>query len=109
MLFVMTLKLGADNLSHHFLTHPVNVPIIIWILVLLSQFVPCVIKYKVIACDHLLRVVLISFRQSISRYTPVLPNCSIFVSFGSYLGILYCFPNVLGILLLFYWVLLYVL
>ena len=96
MLFVMTLKLGADNPSHHFLTHPVNVPIIIWILVLLSQFVPCVIKYKVIACGHLLRVVLISFRQSISRYTPVLPNCSIFFSFGSYLGILYCFPNVFG-------------
>ena len=53
-------------------------------------------KYKVIACDHLFSDVLISFRQSISRYTHVFPNCSVFVSFGSYLGILYCFPNVLG-------------
>ena len=31
-----------------------------------------------------------------SRYTIVFPNCSIFVSFGSYLGILYYFPNVFG-------------
>ena len=31
-----------------------------------------------------------------SRYSPVFPNCSICVSFGSYLGILYCFSNVFG-------------
>ena len=31
-----------------------------------------------------------------SRYTLVIPNCSICVSFGSYLGILYCFSNVFG-------------
>ena len=31
-----------------------------------------------------------------SRYTPVFPNCSIFVSFGLYLGILYYFSNVFG-------------
>ena len=99
----MTLKLGANIPSHYFLTHSFNVPIIIWVLVLLCQFVPCVIKYKIIACDHLLRIVLISFRQSISRYTPVFPNCSIFLSFGSYLGILYCFPNVCGC---FYFILL---
>ena len=49
VLFIITLKLGADNHSHHFLTHPVNVSIIIWVLVLLSQFVHCVIKYNVIA------------------------------------------------------------
>ena len=53
VLFVIRLKLGADNHSHDFLTHPVNVPIIIWVLILLSQFVPCVIKYNVIVCDHL--------------------------------------------------------
>ena len=58
MLFV---KIGADNHSHHFLTHHVNVPVIIWVLVLLSQFVPCVIKYNVIACDHLFNNVLIPF------------------------------------------------
>ena len=29
-------------------------------------------------------------------YTHVLPNCSIFVYLGLYLGILYCFSNVLG-------------
>ena len=74
MLLVMTLKLEADNYFHRFLTHPVNIPIIIWVLILLSQFVSCVIKYKVIVCDHLLRVVLISFRQSIFRYTHVFPN-----------------------------------
>ena len=61
MLFVITLKLGADNPSHHFLTHPVNVLVIIWVLVLLSQFVPCVIKYNSIACDHLFNNVLIPF------------------------------------------------
>ena len=52
VLFVITLKLGADNHSHHFLTYPVNVPIIFWILVLLSQFV---------ACYHSFNTVLISF------------------------------------------------
>ena len=78
VLFVITLKLGTDNPSHHFLTHPVNVPIIIWVLVLLCQFVPHVIKYNVIVYDHLFNIVLISFRQSISRYTPLFPNCSIF-------------------------------
>ena len=31
-----------------------------------------------------------------SRYTPVFSNCLIFVSFGSYLGILYYFSNVCG-------------
>ena len=61
VLFVITLKLGADNLSHYFLTHHVNVPIIIWVLVLLSQFIPCVIKCNVIACDHLFNTVLIYF------------------------------------------------
>ena len=61
VLFVITLKLGTDNPSHHFLTHHVNVPIIIWVLVLLSQFVPCVMKYNVIACDYLFNIVLISF------------------------------------------------
>ena len=80
VLFVITLKLGTDNPSHHFLTHPVNVPIIIWVLVLLCQFVPRVIKYNVIVYDHLFNIVLISFRQSISRYTPLFPNCSIFFS-----------------------------
>ena len=30
------------------------------------------------------------------RYTLVFRNCLIFVSFGSYLGILYCFSNVFG-------------
>ena len=29
-----------------------------------------------------------------SRYNPIFPNCSICVSFGSYLGILYYFLNV---------------
>ena len=94
VLFIITLKLGVDNHSHHFQTYHVNVPINIRVLVLLSQFVPYVIKYKVIVCDHLLSIVLISFRQSISRYTFVFPNCSIFVSFGLYFGILYCFPYV---------------
>ena len=61
MLFVIILKLGADNPSHNFLTHPINVPIIIWVLVLLSQFVPCVIQYNVIVCDNLFNTVLISF------------------------------------------------
>ena len=61
VLFLITLKLWADNPSLHFLTHPVNVPIIIWVLVLLSQFVPCVIKYNVLICDHLFNAVLISF------------------------------------------------
>ena len=36
VLFVITLKLRADNPSHYFLTNYVNVPIIIWVLVLLS-------------------------------------------------------------------------
>ena len=35
-LFVITLKLGSNNHFHHFLAHLVNVPIIIWVLVLLS-------------------------------------------------------------------------
>ena len=61
VLFVITLKLGADNPSHHFLIHPVNVPIIIWVLVLFFQFVPYVIKYNVIVCDHLFNIVLIYF------------------------------------------------
>ena len=61
VLFVITLKLGADNPSYHFLAHPVNAPIIIWVLVLLSLFVPCVIKYNAIACDHLFNIVLIPF------------------------------------------------
>ena len=61
VLFVITLKLETDNPFHHFLTHPVNVPIIIWVFVLLSQFVPCVIKYNVITCDNLFNVVLKSF------------------------------------------------
>ena len=61
VLFVITLKLWADNPSHNFLTHLVNVPIIIWVLVLLSQFVLCVIKYNVIACDYLFNTILISF------------------------------------------------
>ena len=61
VLFVITLKLGVDNLFHNFLTHHVNVPIIIWVLVLLSKFVPYVMKYNVIACDHLFNTVLISF------------------------------------------------
>ena len=94
MLFVITLKLGANNPSYHFLAHLISVPINILVLVLLSQFFPYVIKYKVITCDHLFSAVLISFRQSIFRYTHVFPNCYTFVSFGSYLGILYCFPNV---------------
>ena len=61
VLFVITLKLGADNPSYHFLTHLVNVLNIIWVLIILSQFVPYVIKYNVIACDHLFNTVLISF------------------------------------------------
>ena len=61
VLFVITLKLGADNPSHHFLTHHVTIHIIIWVLLLLSQFVPCVTKYNVIACDHLFNTVLIYF------------------------------------------------
>ena len=61
VLFVITLKLGADNSFHHFLAHPVNGPIIIWVLVLLSQFVPYDIKYNVIVCDNLFNIVLISF------------------------------------------------
>ena len=61
VLFVITLKLGADNPSHHFLTHLVNVLIIIWIFLLLSKFVPCVIKYNVIACDYLFNSVLKNF------------------------------------------------
>ena len=61
VLLVVTLKLVTDNHSHHFLTHFVNVPIIIWVLVLLSQFVPCIMKYNVIACDYLFNNVLISF------------------------------------------------
>ena len=61
VLFVITLKLGTDNPSRYLLAHPVNIPIIIWVLVLLSQFVPCVIKYNVISCDHLFNIVLISF------------------------------------------------
>ena len=61
MLFVITLNLGADNPSHNFLTHLVNVHIIIWVLVLLSQFVPCVMKYNVIVCDHLFNTVLVFF------------------------------------------------
>ena len=51
-------------------------------------------KYNVIVCDNLFNTLLISFCQSMSRYTPVFPNCSIFVSFGSYFGILYCFSNI---------------
>ena len=31
-----------------------------------------------------------------SRYTPVFPSCSIFDSFGSYLGILCCLSNGFG-------------
>ena len=58
LLFVIILKLGANNHSHYFLAHPVNVYIIIWVLILLSQFVPCVIKYKY---DHFFNIVLISF------------------------------------------------
>ena len=61
MLFVITLKLGVDNHFHHFLAHPVNGPIIIWVLVLLSKFVPCGIKYNVIVCDYLFNIVLIYF------------------------------------------------
>ena len=61
VLFVIILKLGANNHSHNFITHPVNVPIIILVLILLSQFVPCVMKYNVIACDHLFNTVLIYF------------------------------------------------
>ena len=61
VLFVIKLKLGADNPFHHFLTHHIYVPIFIWVLVLLSQFVPCVIKYNIITCDHLFNIVLISF------------------------------------------------
>ena len=61
VLFVITLKLGADNHSYYFLAHPVNIPIISWILVLLSKFVPCVIKYNVIVCDHLFNTILIYF------------------------------------------------
>ena len=61
VLFVITLKLGADNHFHHFLTHPVNFPIIILVLVLLSQFLPCVMKYNVIVYDHLFNSGLISF------------------------------------------------
>ena len=61
VLFVITLKLGADNLFHHFLAHPVNVAIIILVLVLLSQFVHCVIKKNIISCDHLFNTILISF------------------------------------------------
>ena len=61
VLFLITLKLGASNPSRYFLTHPVNVPIIIWVLVLLIKFVPCVMKYNVIVCDHLFNTVLISF------------------------------------------------
>ena len=59
--FVITLKLDADNPSHNFLTHPVNAPIIIWVFVLLSQLVPCIIKYNVIVLDHLFNTVLIYF------------------------------------------------
>ena len=44
VLFLITLKLGADNPSHNFLAHHVNVHIIIRVLVLLSQFVSCVIS-----------------------------------------------------------------
>ena len=61
VLFVITFKLGADNHSHNFLAHNLNVPIIIWVLILLSQFVPCIIKYNVIVCDNLFNTVLISF------------------------------------------------
>ena len=61
MLFVITLKLGADNHFHHFLAHPVNGLIIIWVLILLFQFVPCDIKYNVIVYDNLFNIVLISF------------------------------------------------
>ena len=52
VLFVITLKLETDNPSHYY---------IIWVLVLLSQFVHCVIKCNVIACDNLFNTVLISF------------------------------------------------
>ena len=61
MLFVITLKLGVDNHFLHFLAHPVNGLIIIWVLILLSQFVPCDIKYNVIVCDNLFNIILISF------------------------------------------------
>ena len=61
VLFVITLKLVANNPSHHFLTHPINLSIIIWVLVLLSQFILCVMKYNVIACDNLFNTVLIFF------------------------------------------------
>ena len=86
VLYVITLKLVANNYSHESLTFPINVPISIWVLVLLSQFVPCVIKYSVIACAHLFRTILISFWQFISKYTPVFPNYYILVSFWLIFG-----------------------
>ena len=61
VLFIITLKLRVDNPSHNFLTHHVNVPIIILILILLYQFVYCVMKYNAIACDNLFNNVLIYF------------------------------------------------